>query len=179
MRPRKGLVGLAGPWCPREILANVGPMSLARLAARHAPRFALLACLSFGTSAAAGEPQTAPVDEGVYQQERSTAMPAKDRASGAGATTFARAGCLNDPSKCKCQQKDKEKGTTCAAILGHFCPDSTLRYLASACMDLFGGATLCQCAASKQIETLINAEDAAKAKADKKAAADAKKKKAK
>lgn len=155
-------------------------MPLHRLAARHAPRFALLACLSFGTSVSAGEPQTAAADEGAYQQDRSTAMPAKSRAeTGAAPTTFERGGCLNDPSKCKCQQTDKAKGTTCAAILGHFCPDSTLRYLASACMDLFGGATLCQCAAQKQIETYVKAEDAAKAKADKKAAADAKKKKAK
>jgi hypothetical protein len=62
-------------------------------------------------------------------------------------------------------------------MLGHFCPDSTLRYLAAACMDLFGGATLCQCAEQKQIEGFIKAEDAAKAKADKKAAAKAKTKK--
>lgn len=153
-------------------------MPLTRLAARLAPRFALLACLSFGTSAGAGEPQTAAVDEGAFQQERSTAMPAKTRAeSGAAPTSFERNGCLSDPSKCKCQQKDKATAATCAAMLGHFCPDSTLRYLASACMDLFGGATLCQCAPKQQIETLIKAEDAAKAKADKKAAADAKKKK--
>lgn len=142
-----------------------------------AAAFTLLACLSLGTSASAGEPLTAPTDDGVYTQERSTAMPAKDRASGASATTFERNGCLNDPSKCKCQNTDKSKSGTCAAILGHFCPDSTLRYLASQCMDLFGGAALCQCAAQKQIEGYIKAEDAAKAKADKKAAADAKKKK--
>lgn len=150
-------------------------MPFARLAARLAPRFALLACLSFGTSAGAGEPQTAATDEGAFQQERATAMPAKDPTSGAGPTNFERGGCLSDPSKCKCQHTDKAKGATCASILGHFCPDSTLRYLASACMDLFGGAALCQCAPKKQIETLIKSEDAAKAKADKKAAADAKK----
>ena len=38
-------------------------------------------------------------------------------------------------------------------------------------MDLFGGASLCQCAETKQIESFIKAEDAAKAKADKKAKA--------
>lgn len=185
MRPRKGLLACHAPsfgplrlWYTGEILANVAVMPSVSLAARLVPRFALLACLSFGTSVSAGEPQTAPTDEGAYQQERSTAMPAKEAGSG-GPTTFERGGCLNDPSKCKCQNTDKAKGQACAAILGHFCPDSTLRYLASACMDLFGGAALCQCAPKKQIETLIKAEDAAKAKADKKAAADAKKKKAK
>lgn len=145
-----------------------------------AARIALLSCLSFGTSASAGDPQTAAADEGAYQQARATAMPAKDRASGAPATTFERNGCLNDPSKCKCQSNDKAKSATCAAILGHFCPDSTLRYLASQCIDLFGGAAaLCQCAAPKQIEGLIKAEDAAKAKADKKKKVKAADKKAK
>jgi hypothetical protein len=144
-------------------------MSHGRLAARLARPFALLACLSFGTVASAGDPQTAAADDGPYQQERTTAMPAKDKAAGGAApTNFERNGCLNDPSKCKCQDKDKSKGAACAAILGHFCPDSTLRYLASSCMDLFGGATLCQCAATKQIEGYIKAEDAAAAKAAKK-----------
>ena len=126
--------------------------------------------LAFGTSASAGEPLVAPTDEGVYQETRTTAMPAKDRAQAPGAVKFERDGCLTDPAKCKCQNKDAGKAALCSSMLGHFCPDSTLRYLAAACMDLFGGVTLCQCAEQKQIEGLIKAEDTAKAKADKKAA---------
>jgi hypothetical protein len=42
-------------------------------------------------------------------------------------------------------------------------------------MNLFGKATLCQCAANQQIQAYVKAEDAAKAAADKKAAAKAKK----
>ena len=124
--------------------------------------------LAFGTSASAGEPLVAATDEGVYQEARTTAMPAKDRAPGA--VKFERDGCLTDPAKCKCQNKDTGKAALCSSMLGHFYPDSTLRYLAAACMDLFGGVTLCQCAEQKQIEGLIKAEDTAKAKADKKAA---------
>lgn len=126
--------------------------------------------LTFGT-AHAGEPQTAPTDEGAFQEARTTAQKAKEKAEAPTPTGFERQGCLSDPTKCKCQHKDAAKSTLCSSMLGHFCPDSTLRYLAAACMDLFGGATLCQCAEQKQIEGLIKAEDAAKAKADKKAAA--------
>ncbi len=133
----------------------------------------LTALLSFGT-AHAGEPQVATTDEGVFQERRTTAQKPKDKAE-VGEVKFERDGCLTDPSKCKCQNKDASKTALCSAMLGHFCPDSTLRYLAAACMDLFGGATLCQCAENKQIESFIKAEDAAKAKADKKAAAKAKK----
>jgi hypothetical protein len=126
--------------------------------------------LAFGTSAAAGEPLVAPTDEGVFGEQRTTALPAKDRTQAPGQVKFEREGCLTDPAKCKCQNKDASKAALCSSMLGHFCPDSTLRYLAAACMDLFGGATLCQCAEQKQIENLVKAEDAAKAKADKKAA---------
>lgn len=133
------------------------------------------AYLTFGTAAHAGEPQTAAVDEGVFQEQRTTAQKAKEKAEAPGPVKFERDGCLSDPSKCKCQHKDAGKSALCSAMLGHFCPDSTLRYLAAACMDLFGGATLCQCAETKQIENYIKAEDAAKAKADKKAAAKGKK----
>ena len=129
----------------------------------------LMAFLSFGT-AHAGEPQVATTDEGVFQERRTTAQKAKEKAEVPGEVKFERDGCLTDPSKCKCQNKDASKTALCSAMLGHFCPDSTLRYLAAACMDLFGGATLCQCAENKQIESFIKAEDAAKAKADKKAA---------
>lgn len=137
---------------------------------RHAIPWFLVACLAFETSAAAGEPMVAATDEGVFQEQRSTALRAKARAEAPGPVKFERDGCLTDPEKCKCQNKDASKVALCSAMLGHFCPDSTLRYLAAACMDLFGGATLCQCAEQKQIETLIKTEDAAKAKADKKAA---------
>jgi len=133
-----------------------------------------LGSLAFGTSAAAGEPLVAPTDEGVYQEQRSTSQGAKDRAQAPGSVKFDREGCLTDPAKCKCQSKDTAKAALCSSMLGHFCPDSTLRYLAAACMDLFGGVTLCQCAEQTQIENLVKAEDAAKAKADKKAARKAK-----
>jgi hypothetical protein len=134
----------------------------------------LLVGLAFGT-AHAGEPQVAATDEGVFQEARTTAQAAKDRTTNPGPVQFERDGCLSDPKKCKCQDKDPAKSALCSGILGHFCPDSTLRYLAAACMDLFGGATLCQCAATQQIESYIKAEDAAKAKAEKKEKAKAKK----
>ncbi|MBK7824526.1 hypothetical protein [Nannocystis sp.] len=143
----------------------------------RAPRMivpALLVGLAFGT-AHAGEPQVAATDDGVFQQARTTAQAAKDRATNPGPVRFERDGCLSDPKQCKCQDKDPAKAALCSGILGHFCPDSTLRYLAAACMDLFGGATLCQCAATQQIESYIKAEDAAKAKAEKKEKAKAKK----
>jgi len=130
----------------------------------------LLASLAFGT-AHAGEPQVAATDEGVFQEARVTAQPTKEKASLPGPVKFERDGCLSDPQKCKCQNTDANKTALCSSMLGHFCPDSTLRYLAAACMDLFGGASLCQCAETKQIESFIKAEDAAKAKADKKAKA--------
>lgn len=138
---------------------------------------ALALSLSLASSARAGEPQTvSPAEEeALYKQARATAVPPKP-ADAAAAEKFAREGCFADPSKCKCQSTDAAKSQFCGTVLGHFCPDSTLRYLAAACMDLFGGATLCQCAAKKQIESYIAAEDAAKAKADKAAAKKAKKK---
>lgn len=138
----------------------------------------LLAALAFGTAdARAGEPLTAPTDEGVYQQERLTAQRAKVRAEAAPSAPvkFERDGCLADPKQCRCQHEDAAKSTLCSGMLGYFCPDSTERYLASSCMNLFGKATLCQCAANQQIQAYVKAEDAAQAKADKKAAAKAKK----
>lgn len=135
------------------------------------PVLGLLACLTFGTGARAGEPQTAATDEGAYQQERSSSTRAKVKADAPPPAKFEREGCMADPSKCRCQSTDKGRTEVCSTMLGYFCPDSTLRVLASSCMDLFGGATLCQCAAAKQIESHIKAEDAAKAKAEKKAKA--------
>lgn len=142
---------------------------------------ALAASLALAPSARAGEPQTVnpAEEEALYKQERAVALPAKDRAAAGPPGKFALEGCFADPSKCKCQSNDASKSQFCGTMLGHFCPDSTLRYLAAACMDLFGGATLCQCAARQQIETYIKAEDAAKAKAEKDAAKKAKKKGAK
>ena len=135
-----------------------------------------LAVLAFGTVAArAGEPMTAPTDEGAYQQERATAQRAKDRSEASTTVAFERTGCLADPTKCKCQHEDAAKSDLCSGMLGYFCPDSTERYLASSCMNLFGKATLCQCAANQQIQAFVKAEDAAQAAADKKAAAKAKK----
>lgn len=142
---------------------------------------ALALSLSAGSAAVstahAGEPLTvSPAEEeALYKQARGTAVPPKT-ADPAATEKFAREGCFADPSKCKCQSTDAAKSQFCGTVLGHFCPDSTLRYLAAACMDLFGGATLCQCAAKQQIEAYISAEDAAKAKADKAAAKKAKKK---
>ena len=144
---------------------------LSSRARRFVPVF--LSCtmwLAFGT-AHAGEPQVAATDEGVFQEARTTAQPTKDKASLPGPVKFERDGCLSDPQKCKCQSTDSTKTALCSSMLGHFCPDSTLRYLAAACMDLFGGASLCQCAATQQIESYIKAEDAAKAKAKKAPAA--------
>jgi hypothetical protein len=136
----------------------------------------VLAFLAFGTGTArAGEPQTAPADEGAYQQERATAQRAKDRTEVTSAAKFERDGCLADPKNCRCQHEDAAKSDLCSGMLGYFCPDSTERYLASSCMNLFGKATLCQCAANKQIQAFVKAEDAAQAAADKKAAAKAKK----
>lgn len=138
----------------------------------------VLAALTFGTGTArAGEPQTAPTDEGVYQQERATAQRVKDRSEVTTAAKFERDGCLADPKRCKCQHEDAAKSDLCSGMLGYFCPDSTERYLASSCMNLFGKATLCQCAANQQIQAYVKAEDAAQAAADKKAAAKAKPKK--
>jgi hypothetical protein len=180
MRPRKGLAGQhPGRGLVYRILANVAVMPLHRLAARHVPRFALLACLSFGTSVSAGEPQTAADRRG-----RVPAGPV-DRDAGQVARRDRRADDLRArrvpqrPVEVQVPEHRQGQGHRLRGDPRPLLPDSTLRYLASACMDLFGGATLCQCAAQKQIETYIKAEDAAKAKADKKAAADAKKKKAK
>ena len=145
-------------------------MSLLRLAPL------VFAVLAFGTGTArAGEPLTAPADEGAYQQARATAQRAKDRTEVSTAAKFEPDGCLADPKKCKCQHEDAAKSDLCSGMLGYFCPDSTERYLASSCMNLFGKATLCQCAANQQIQAYVKAEDAAKAAADKKAAAKAKK----
>lgn len=136
----------------------------------------LLAVLALGTAdARAGEPQTAPADEGAYQQARSTAHAVKRRADAPTPTRFERDGCLSDWKKCRCQHEDAAKSALCSDMLGYFCPDSTERYLASSCMNLFGKATLCQCAENKQIQAYVKAEDAAQAAADKKAAAKAKK----
>lgn len=139
---------------------------------------ALVLSLASASLARAGEPQTVPPadEEALYKNERATALPAKEKPAG---VKFAREGCFADPAKCKCQSSDASQSQFCGTMLGHFCPDSTLRYLAAACMDLFGGATLCQCAAKQQIEGYIKAEDAAKAKAEKAAAKKAKQKKAK
>lgn len=146
-------------------------------------RLSLVLCVSLGpvSLARAGEPQTvSPAEEeALFAQARQTAVAAKDRSSAPDPGKFAREGCFSDPSKCKCQSSDAAKSQFCGTILGHFCPDSTLRYLAAACMDLFGGATLCQCAAKQQIESYIAAEDAAKLKAEKEAAKKAKKGKGK
>jgi hypothetical protein len=134
--------------------------------------------VALAPDARAGEPQTvsSAEEEALYKQERALALPVKDKATAGPSEKFAVEGCFADPSKCKCQNNDAAKSTFCGTMLGHFCPDSTLRYLAAACMDLFGGATLCQCAAKQQIESYIKAEDAAKAKAEKDAAKKAKKK---
>jgi hypothetical protein len=139
---------------------------------------ALVLSLAFAPLARAGEPQTvSPAEEeALYKNERATAVPAKEKPAG---VKFAREGCFADPAKCKCQNNDATQSQFCGTMLGHFCPDSTLRYLAAACMDLFGGATLCQCAAKQQIESHIKAEDAAKAKAEKDAAKKAKQQKKK
>src|SRR5690606_11373501 len=102
--------------------------------------FGLALTLPHAALAHAGEPQTVPPAEEaeLYKNERATARPAKERP----ATTekFAREGCLSNPEKCKCQSNDPTRSHFCGTMLGHFCPDSTLRYLAAACMDLFGGA---------------------------------------
>lgn len=129
---------------------------------------ALVVSLASGALAHAGEPQTvSPAEEeALYKNERATARQAKEKT---GPVKFAREGCFTDPEKCKCQSSDVAKSQFCGTMLGHFCPDSTLRYLAAACIDLFGGATVCQCAPRQQIESHIKAEDAAKAKAEKKA----------
>ena len=139
------------------------------LSLRAVPLVVCVASLLGAGPAQASEPQ-----DPAYQEARQTAHRANTKADAPAPGAFDRAGCLSDPSKCKCQYKDQATTSTCASILGHFCPDSTLRYLASSCMDLFGGATLCQCAATKQIENFIKAEDAAAAKAEKKAKAKAK-----
>lgn len=146
------------------------------------PRLSLALATSLGLllaapAARAGEPQVvSPAEEeALYKQERATALPAKEKASAPAPGKFAVEGCLSDPAQCKCQNTDAAKSQFCGTVLGHFCPDSTLRYLAAACMDLFGGATLCQCAAKQQIEAYVKAEDAAKAKAEKDAAKKAKK----
>lgn len=118
---------------------------------------------------------TASGDEAAYQQARATAQRVKDRSEVATAAKFERDGCLADAKKCKCQHEDAAKSDLCSSMLGYFCPDSTERYLASSCMNLFGKATLCQCAATQQIQAYVKAEDAAQAAADKKAAAKAKK----
>lgn len=146
--------------------------------------FALVTSLGLvlaAPAARAGEPQVvSPAEEeALYKQERATALPAQEKAAAPAPGKFAVEGCFADPDKCKCQNTDAAKSHFCGTMLGHFCPDSTLRYLASACMDLFGGATLCQCAARQQIEAYVKAEDAAKAKAEKEAAKKAKAKKPK
>ena len=57
----------------------------------------ILAALAFGTAAArAGEPLTAPTDEGVYQQERASAQGVKLRAEGAAPVQFERSDCAMD-----------------------------------------------------------------------------------
>jgi len=56
----------------------------------------------------------------------------------------------------------------CAPVIGHFCPDSTLKYMASKCVDLFGGVTVCKCAANSEIQSYISKEEAAERKKSKK-----------
>jgi len=167
---KRALAGFMAPGALARPWAIVGPMSLRRLLPL------VFAVLAFGTgSARAGDPQTAPADEGAYQQARATAQSVKTRAEVTTAAKFERDGCLADPKKCRCQHEDPAKSNLCSGMLGYFCPDSTERYLASSCMNLFGKATLCQCAANQQIQAYVKAEDAAQAAADKKAAAKAKK----
>jgi hypothetical protein len=121
----------------------------------------ILAALAFGTALPAPASRRPP-----HRRGRLSAG-AGDRAAGvkdgprARAGEFERERLPRDPKKCKCQNTDAAKSDLCSGMLGYFCPDSTLRYLASSCMDLFGGATLCQCAENRQIQAFVKAEDAA------------------
>ncbi len=92
-----------------------------------------------------------------------------DRRQGpATAISLARKGCMSDPSECRCSHKDPKKSAICAPVIGHFCPDSTLKYMASKCLSLFGGVTVCKCAANSEIQTYISKEEAAAKKKSKK-----------
>ncbi|MCB9566851.1 MAG: hypothetical protein H6710_06485 [Myxococcales bacterium] len=143
--------------------------------------FASLSALGLDPSALAGEPasgeaaasapaaSSTPLDP-AYVEARKVAKSAKRRADGDPLGSFARSGCMNDPSKCTCQSENAQESAACGDVLGYFCPDSTMKLLASSCMDLFGGATVCKCASNQQIATHIKSEEDAAAKAAKAAA---------
>lgn len=156
---------------------------------------ALALGLALTTEAAAGEPAPAPegenpalakprdpakepsAAEAAYMAERRRAKQVHRRQEGEPLTgVFDRASCMTDPAKCTCQSNNAQDSLACGDVLGYFCPDSTLKYLASSCIDLLGGATVCKCASNAQIKAQVDAEDAAAKKA---AAAAAKKAKAK
>jgi len=84
---------------------------------------------------------------------------------------------MSDPAQCRCSHKDPKKSALCAPVIGHFCPDSTLKYMASKCVDLFGGVTVCKCAANSEIQSYISKEEAAERKRSKKKKKKGKKKK--
>lgn len=122
----------------------------------------------------ANEPSPA---EAAYMAERRRAKQVRRRQEGEPLTgVFDRQSCMTDPAKCTCQSQNAQDSLACGDVLGYFCPDSTLKYLASSCIDLLGGATVCKCASNAQIKAQIDAEDAAAKKA---AAAEAKKAKSK
>ena len=103
----------------------------------------------------------------AYLEARRNSKAATRRADGDPHGSFAFGGCMTDPSKCTCQSEDAKESSACGDVLGYFCRDSTQKYLAASCMDLFGGATVCKCASVQQITTHLEAEEAAAKKKSK------------
>ncbi|MEZ4385293.1 MAG: hypothetical protein R3A79_28460 [Nannocystaceae bacterium] len=115
-----------------------------------------------------------------YLEQRKVAKKAAVRADGDARGSFAgRIGCMTDPSKCTCQSEDAKESSACGDVLGYFCPESTMKYLAASCMDLFGGAMVCNCASAQQIETHLKTESAGSKKAPAKKSSTKKKSSAK
>lgn len=129
------------------------------------------------TTSEAGQPQASPEPQ-APPEPRLKVKRADRREGPPTAMSLARNGCLSDPEQCRCSHKDPNKSAICAQAIGHFCPDSTLKYMASKCLSLFGGVTVCKCAARSEIQTYIsNEESAAKKKSKKKSKGKTKSKK--
>lgn len=126
-----------------------------------------------GEATAAEEPAPASTPDKMnphgwdqaYLEKRKVSKKAAVRSDGDPRGSFSRIGCMTDPTKCTCQSEDAKESSACGDVLGYFCPESTMKYLAASCMDLFGGAVVCNCASAKQIETHLKAESTGSKKA--------------
>ena len=70
--------------------------------------------------------------------------------------------CMLNPADCICNQTSKQDNAICSAMLGYFCPESNMEYLAFKCIDLFGDSTICNCASQQDIQTMARQQQAIK-----------------